>query len=73
LPGLLGAAVFAGLIAGGLLGLASIASGGSLGQARMANVGPPPWPVALTTALVVLVGAAVAVAATKFLTRRAGP
>jgi hypothetical protein len=71
LPALLGAAVFAGLVSCGLLGLASIASGGSLGQARMADVGPPPWPVARTTAVVVLVGAALGVAATKFLTRRA--
>src|SRR5262249_35728130 len=63
--GLLGPAALAGPVAGALLGLASLASSGPLGDGRLAHVGPHAGWVALTAALVVGIGACLAAAATK--------
>jgi hypothetical protein len=61
-PALLGAAALAGPVAGLVLGLLALVSGGSLGDGRLAQIGPVPWQVAaVATAVVgvsVLVGAA---------------
>jgi hypothetical protein len=61
--GVLGAAVLAGPVAGLLVGLASLASSGSLGGGRLAEIGPRTIPVALVAAAVVAVGAITAAGA----------
>lgn len=53
---LLAGATTAGPVAGVLLGLAAIASGGPLGGDRMAQLGPVGWQVALAATLVVMIG-----------------
>ena len=62
-PELLGAAALAGPIAGIMLGLLALISGGALGAGRLAQIGPVPWQTAVTCAAVVtvssLIGAAV--------------
>jgi hypothetical protein len=62
-PLTLGAAVLAGPAAGAVLGLLAWASGGPLGAGRLAQIGPPPGPVALITAGVVTVSAVIGAAA----------
>ncbi|MFY1704292.1 DUF6350 family protein [Micromonospora sp. WMMA1923] len=66
---LLGPAALAGPVAGALLGLAAVASGGSLGGGRLAEIGPVPWQVAAVTTAVVAVGALLGAAAARTLTR----
>ncbi|SDY74649.1 hypothetical protein SAMN05444365_103332 [Micromonospora pattaloongensis] len=63
--GLLSSAVIAGPVAGGVLGLAAMASGGPLGGGRMAEIGPVPWQVAAAAAVLVTVGALVGAAASR--------
>jgi hypothetical protein len=72
--GLLGAAMLAGPVAGVLLAVASMLSSGSLGDGRLAQVGPYTVWVAALAALVVAVGAALAAASTKLVlgARRSG-
>jgi hypothetical protein len=62
---LVGAAALSGPVAGLLLGLASLASSGSLGDGRLSEIGPHALSVALVAALVVAVGASLAAASTK--------
>ncbi|MGE5828543.1 MAG: DUF6350 family protein [Micromonosporaceae bacterium] len=57
--GRLASAAAAGPVAGLLLGLAARASAGSLGNGRLAELGPDPWRVALIASAVVSVGALV--------------
>ncbi len=64
LPGLLGAAVLAGPVAGGLLGLAALAASGPLGSGRLSVLGPAAGLTAAVGAGLVAAGAAVAVVAT---------
>jgi hypothetical protein len=53
---LLASAMLAGPVAGVLLGLAAIASGGSLGGGRLAHIGPTGWQVAAAASLLVGIG-----------------
>jgi hypothetical protein len=62
---LLGSALLAGPVAGGVLALAAWASAGPLGGGHLADVGPRPWPLAGIAAGLIGVGAVVAAAATK--------
>jgi hypothetical protein len=62
---LLGSAAIAGPVAGGLLGLAGLASAGSLGDEHLAEIGPHAGMVALIATMVVAIGAALAASATK--------
>ena len=62
---LLAGAAIAGPVAGVLLGLAAIASGGPLGGDRMAQLGPVGWQVALAATLVVMVGTLLGTAASR--------
>ncbi|MEV0000858.1 DUF6350 family protein [Micromonospora sp. NPDC050980] len=62
-------AVLAGPVAGALLGLVAAASGGPLGGGRLAEIGPPPWPVFGVATSVIAVGAVLGAAATRTLTR----
>jgi uncharacterized membrane protein YhaH (DUF805 family) len=64
---LLAPAAFAGPVAGAALALAAVASGGSLGDGRLAQVGAGPWPLAVVTTAVVAVGALATAAAMKVL------
>jgi hypothetical protein len=64
-------AVFAGPVAGVLLGVAAAISGGPLGGGRLAEIGPVWWQVAGVAAAVVAVGALLGAAATRILTREA--
>lgn len=59
----LGAAALAGPVAGLVLGLLSWLSGGSLGNGRLAEIGPVPWQVALVATIVVAVSAVIGAAA----------
>ena len=68
--GSLGPAMLAGPVAGALLGLAAIVSRGSIGGGRLAEVGPPAWPLAGIAAAVVTVGATITVAALRGLAVR---
>jgi hypothetical protein len=67
---LLGAAALGGPVAGLLLGLVALASSGSLGDKRLAEIGPHAGWVALVAALVVAVGASLAASATKIVLAR---
>jgi Family of unknown function (DUF6350) len=49
----------AGLLAGGVLGVATAFAGGPLGDGRMAAVGPSPWQVALVAVMEVGIAAAI--------------
>jgi hypothetical protein len=62
-PLVLGGGLLAGPVAGLLLGLMSLFSGGSLGDGRMATVGPDPWQVGLVATVVVAVSATIGAAA----------
>ena len=62
-----------GAVSGCLLGLLAAASGGPLGDGRLAAVGPSPWQVGTVSALEIGVAAAVAAGAANYVTlRRAG-
>jgi hypothetical protein len=62
-----------GALSGVLLGLLAGASGGPLGDGRLAAVGPSPWQVCLVSALELGIAAAVTAGAVNFLAlRRAG-
>jgi hypothetical protein len=63
-PPLLAAAALGGPVAGVVLGLAALASGGSLGGGRLAEVGPVSWQVSAVATVVVAVGAMLGAAAT---------
>lgn len=62
---LLGAAALTGPVAGAVLGAASFAASGPLGSARLAEIGPVWWSVALVTTVLVGVGAVVAATAAR--------
>jgi hypothetical protein len=59
----LGGGLVAGPVAGVLIGLLCVFSSGSLGDGRMAVVGPDPWQVGLVATVVVAVSAAIGAAA----------
>ncbi|MFI5492671.1 DUF6350 family protein [Actinoplanes sp. NPDC051859] len=59
----LGSALLAGPVAGVLLGLLAWLSGGSLGNGRLADIGPVPWHVALIATAVVGVSSCIGAAA----------
>jgi hypothetical protein len=59
----LGGGLLAGPVAGVLLGLMCAFSSGSLGDGRMATVGPDPWQVGLVATAVVAVSATIGAAA----------
>ena len=59
----LGAAALSGPVAGLVLGLLSWLSGGSLGDGRLAEIGPVPWHVVLIASTVVAVSAGIGAAA----------
>jgi hypothetical protein len=61
----LGGGLLAGPVAGLLLGLLSAFSSGSLGDGRMAMIGPDPWQVGLVAMLVVAVSATIGAAAAR--------
>jgi hypothetical protein len=61
----LGSALLAGPVAGLLLGALAWMSSGSLGNGRLATVGPMPWSVALVATLVVGISASVGAAAAR--------
>jgi hypothetical protein len=67
--GLLGGAALAGPVAGVLLGLAALASGGALGSQRLAVIGPDAGGVGLWGGVVVAVGAVLGAVAVRALTR----
>jgi hypothetical protein len=62
---LLASSAIAGPVAGALLGLAGLASGGSLGDQHLAVIGPHAGMVALIATMVVAIGTALAASATK--------
>jgi len=64
-PLVIGSGLIAGPVAGVLLGLAAKFSGGSLGDGRLATIGPDPWPVAVLATLVLAVAATLGAAAAK--------
>ncbi|MEU7908700.1 DUF6350 family protein [Actinoplanes sp. NPDC049118] len=59
----LGAAVLSGPVAGLVLGLLCWMSGGSLGNGRLAEIGPVAWQVALVASIVVAVSTSIGAAA----------
>jgi hypothetical protein len=61
-PGLLGAAVLAGPVAGAAVQGACLASAGSLGSGRLAEIGPSDWRIALLATVVVSLGALIGAA-----------
>jgi Family of unknown function (DUF6350) len=62
-----------GVVSGGMLGLLAAASGGPLGDGRLATVGPSAWQVGGVSALEIGVAAAVTAGAANYLAlRRAG-
>jgi uncharacterized protein DUF6350 len=61
----LGGALLAGPIAGVVLGVLAWISGGSLGDGRLADIGPDPWPVGLVAAAVVAVASGIGAAAAR--------
>jgi hypothetical protein len=62
-----------GAVSGVLLGLLALASGGPLGDGRLAAVGPSPWQVGLVSALELGIAAAVTAGAVNYVAlRRAG-
>jgi Family of unknown function (DUF6350) len=63
-----------GVVSGGVLALLAAASGGPLGDGRLAAVGPSPWQVGIVSTLEIGVAAAVTAGARNYLRmRRAGP
>ncbi|MET7400082.1 DUF6350 family protein [Dactylosporangium sp. NPDC005572] len=66
---LLGAAALTGPVAGVLLGLACVASGGSLGGGGLADVGPRAGAVAFVAMLMTSIGTLLATTATKLVLR----
>jgi len=70
-PLLLGSAAIAGPVAGLVLGLLALISGGSLGAGRLSDIGPVPWQVAAVATGVVAVSAALGAAAARSFGRRA--
>lgn len=71
-PAALGTVV-SGVVAGGLLGLAAAASGGSLGGGQLASFGPDPLLVAGFSAATLTAGAVLGTAVTAVATYRRGP
>jgi hypothetical protein len=71
-PGLLGGALIAGPVAGVLIGLMAVASGGPLGAGRLAEVGPVGWQVAAVSSGVVALGAVIGAGTTWVVTGRRG-
>jgi hypothetical protein len=67
--GLLSAAAIGGPVAGGILGLVAVLSGGSLGGGRLAEIGPVGWQVAAAATMVIAVGTVVGAAATRAFVR----
>jgi hypothetical protein len=61
-PMLVGSAAIAGPVAGVVLGLLALISGGSLGAGRLSDIGPVPWQVALVATAVVAVSATIGAA-----------
>jgi Family of unknown function (DUF6350) len=61
---LIGAALLAGPVAGLLLGVAALVSGGDLGTGRLTDLGPVAWQVALVASGVVAIGSVLGAAAT---------
>jgi len=62
-----------GAVSGGVLGLLAAASGGPLGDGRLAAIGPSPWQVGAVSALEIGVAAAVTAGVTNYVAlRRAG-
>jgi uncharacterized protein DUF6350 len=61
----LGSALLAGPAAGVTLGLLSRFSGGSLGDGRMATIGPDPWQVALVATIMIAISASIGAAAAR--------
>jgi hypothetical protein len=70
-PTIFGAGGIAGVVAGVAIGLASIASAGSLGSGRLETIGPRVVPVTLVGALVVALGVVVAAIGCRLLYRPA--
>ncbi|HEX5595077.1 MAG TPA: DUF6350 family protein [Micromonosporaceae bacterium] len=66
--GLLAAAAVSGQIAGILLGLAAIVSGGPLGDGRLSEIGPVGWQVAAAASVLVTLGTLLGAAATRAFT-----
>jgi hypothetical protein len=64
-PLVLGAALVAGPVGGIVLGVAALFSSGSLGDGRLAVIGPVPWLVAAVAAAVIAGGALIGAAATR--------
>ncbi len=64
-PLVLGSAALAGPVAGVVLGALAGFSGGSLGDGRLSDIGPVPWQVALVSAAVVAVSAALGATAAR--------
>ena len=64
-PLLLGSAALAGPVAGSCWGCSALISGGSLGDGRLADIGPVPWQVALVATAVVAVSAIIGAAAAR--------
>ncbi len=62
-----GGALLAGPVAGVLLGLAAVVSGGALGDGRLASMGPAGWEVGAVAAAVVALGALLGGVATHIL------
>ncbi|MGW0436075.1 cell division protein PerM [Micromonospora sp. NPDC003197] len=62
---LIAAAAIAGPVAGVLLGLAALVSGGPLGGGRLMEMGPVPWLVAAIATLVLAAGAMIGAAAAR--------
>jgi hypothetical protein len=67
--GLLTAAATAGPVAGVALGAAALASGGPLGDGRLAEMGPVGWQVAAAATVLVALGSLVGAVATRVLVR----
>ncbi|MCY1137925.1 DUF6350 family protein [Actinoplanes sp. Pm04-4] len=63
----IGGGLIAGPVAGLLLGLAAKFSGGSLGDGRLATIGPDPWAVGLLAAVVLAVAAALGATAARMI------
>jgi len=61
----LGGGLIAGPVAGVALGLMARFSGGSLGDGRLATIGPDPWQVALVATAVLGLAAAIGAAAAR--------
>jgi hypothetical protein len=64
-PLLLASAALAGPVAGVVLGLLALISGGSLGAGRLSEIGPGPWQVGLVATAVVAVSATIGAASAR--------